>query len=130
MKWIVATLAMPLRRVPIARCCTVPLEIVDEIKREDADLKKWTGIPAQANNDIALNPHPRNHVMAKDIDTYIDKRSINANILANKVATRTLSTLLTFPLTLSHALRKIFPSPMSSLNVLVVGARAEASLPG
>lgn len=43
--------------------------------------------------------------------------------------TRKLTNVVTFPLTLAYGMRKIFSQPMSQVSVLLIGARAESTLP-
>eukprot|EP01031_Cornospumella_fuschlensis_P025844 gene25844-31212_t len=77
---------------------------------------------------IVKNP-PTGTIKTASMDTYINARSASAGQLVSESSQRILSSLLTFPLTLSHALTTLFPHPIPKLNVLVLGARSEAMLP-
>jgi hypothetical protein len=92
-------------------------------------------------------PADKRKVNSRDIVDYIHSRtdpsSTSEQIDSQQIAAfRVLSSLLTFPLTLAYGLNKLFSSDPSlassytnmmlkdrSINVLVLGARAESSLP-
>lgn len=81
-----------------------------------------------------LNSPPSSSIAASNMEEYIAKRiRLDKPLPENSPGFRLLSSLLTFPLTMSFGLRQVFEvSPISSRqskNVLVVGARAESSLP-
>ena len=56
--------------------------------------------------------------------------NVAISTLPSSSSLRKLTDVLTFPLTLAYGIRKIFNQPLSQANVLLVGARAESSLPG
>lgn len=62
---------------------------------------------------------------------YISQRLQLQAVADPERAKRLLSTLMTFPLTLSQAINSVYPPSFnkSSFNVVVIGARAESSLP-
>lgn len=76
---------------------------------------------------------PTNHLLSKSMHEHIIARGYENDIeeveISNESARRVLSSCLTFPLTLSYAYKLLFPMVPPKLNVLVVGARAESSLP-
>lgn len=67
----------------------------------------------------------------KSMSEYLTIRNAThaTNIQESKSALRFISSLLTFPLTLSYTAKKVFPYPIPNLRVLVIGARSEFSLP-
>lgn len=128
------------------------VEVVRKQAREDA---AWLGTEsAKTRIRLFYEQFPANgrKVNSRDIVDYIHSRtdpSLTNGIVATSeqidnhqlAAFRVLSSLLTFPLTLAYGLNKLFASPSlassypnmmlkdGSINVLILGARAESSLP-
>lgn len=81
-----------------------------------------------------LNSPPTTSIVSDNMEEYIAKR-VHSDIPVTNTSPgfRLLSSLLTFPLTMSYGLKNVFEvSPVfsrQSKNILVVGARAESSLP-
>ena len=64
----------------------------------------------------------------ESMEVFMKQRSFNG-WNSSPPATRMLSSLLTFPLTMAYAINKIFKNDKKKLNVLLLGARSESSLP-
>ncbi|RYH16986.1 hypothetical protein EON65_29290 [archaeon] len=82
----------------------------------------------QLMTHMVKNPPP-SALNSSSMDAYISARLASAGQPGSVLSHRILSSLLTFPLTLSHALSTLFPHPIPKLNIVVLGARSEASLP-
>jgi hypothetical protein len=63
-----------------------------------------------------------------DIEEYMRRRGFSGWD-SSPPATRMLTSLLTYPLTLAHGIETIYGSKRPNLNVLLLGARSESSLP-
>lgn len=76
---------------------------------------------------------PSNHLLSKSMHEHLVARGYENERgdcgTPNESARRVLSSCLTFPLTLTYAHKLLSPMVPPTLNVLVVGARAESSLP-
>lgn len=109
----------------------VNLSVV-EVEQHIQENKAWTASPEVKSIARFINTAPRGLVSAADMTQYIQKRGPQelAGVLSAP-AVRTLSALLTFPLTLAYGLSHIFPPrrDLKSVKILVVGARSESSLP-
>ena len=64
----------------------------------------------------------------RDIEEYMRRRDFSGWD-SSPPATRMLTSLLTYPLTLAHGIEMIYGSRRTNLNVLLLGARSESSLP-
>lgn len=60
-----------------------------------------------------------------DMKSYLQKRRVCSE---NSAAARFLSSLTTFPLTLSYGIDKIFHAQRPEISILIVGARSEVSV--
>jgi hypothetical protein len=103
--------------------------IEQEISEESKLDEKWVSSMEGMNlMRQFLASRPKNHVLKSDLEGYLLERGLQS---PSATTVRSMSSLLTFPLSLGYGLRRIFPQPTSSnLSVLVVGARSESSLPG
>ena len=106
--------------------------------------KQWVASP-EARHTVSnyfKNPIPKSQLESNDMAEYIAQRDVNRShlnppctaqsIVSQSTAPlRSLSSLLTFPLTMSYALGKVRNAlgPLSCFRVLIVGARSESSLP-
>lgn len=93
---------------------------------KSAEAKETFSFLSQSSNDETKYPR----IIADNMTSYITKR---LNRVPGHHELRVLSDLLTFPLSLSMAVQSMLPAPfvqeVEELNILVVGARAESSLP-
>jgi hypothetical protein len=127
------------------------LSFEDEVKLIERNLQKdkaWSLTPAakEALQEGQKVPMPLNGVAGADrmnMQTYLRERGfLKAAADPDSSAFRTLSAAVTFPLTLAYAVNRIFGQGGSQegmteimemhkrpLKILVVGARAESSLP-
>ena len=78
-------------------------------------------------------PQPSQHIISPSMESYLTSygylNSFESSSISSLIGLGALSALHTYPLTLSLAIEKILPSPVNDLSVLVLGARAESSLP-
>lgn len=128
------------------------VEVIRKQAREDATWLCTESGKTRIRLFYEQFPADKRKVNSRDIVDYIHSRtdpSSTTGIVATSeqidsqqlAAFRVLSSLLTFPLTLAFGLNKLFASPSlsssypnmmlkdRSINVLVLGARAESSLP-
>lgn len=102
---------------------------VSEVEQHIKENKEWaSGADARLITKF-VEKLPEKAIDASDMEEYISLRG--GQYAWPPPAIRTLSALLTFPLTLSYGLSQIFPAEhkVEALNILVVGARSESSLP-
>ena len=129
------------RKAPFdLRNCFIVRNISSDAKNEiDADENKsrmWMNSPEGRSQMVKLVSHslPEHHILPVDMNDYIQQRYGSVSS-CNSSEVRILSSLLTFPLTLSLGINQVFgvvpkyPGKLFDLNVLVVGARSEATLP-
>lgn len=80
-----------------------------------------------------LNSSMKNPSTANNMNEYIQLKLLGTDSATVPLsATRIISSMLTFPLTTSYCLKLLFPDlkfPSSPVNISVVGARSESSLP-
>ena len=95
----------------------------DRNKNENSAFSEYLsgGIPRDIHDDHLAQNVPQN-VLDNVPQNVLDN-------VPNESARRVLSSCLTFPLTLTYAHKLLFPLLPPKLNVLIVGARAESSLP-
>ena len=105
----------------------------DDIKRFENEIirdKLW--LKDQNNTNILNNEYKKEcHISTNSFNEYISKRGFsNENNLS---ALNVLSSILTYPLSISYCINKIFHlyknSTKKNLNILIIGARSESSLP-
>lgn len=106
----------------------------DDIKNIENEIirdKLWIKEP---NNTNILNTEYKkeSHIVTTNFKEYISNRGFN-NIENNSSAINILSSILTYPLSISYSINKIFHlyknSTKKNLNILIIGARSESSLP-
>lgn len=100
-------------------------EDVQEVKREEEEHQLWLRSPDARKCMENLMKTPLVSQNAKFIGEYISLRS---KIALEAPGKRMVSSLLSAPLSLGYALKKVQECP-EELKVLVIGARAEATLP-
>ncbi len=106
----------------------------DDIKNVENDIirdKLWMKEPN--NTNILNNEYKKEfHITTTSFNEYISKRGFNT-IENNSPAMNILSSILTYPLSISYSINKIFHlyknSTKKNLNILIIGARSESSLP-
>ena len=125
------------------RCCHIALrELHDFINYEEVESQVQKELNAdndwikslRAMQTMKLGRHePSNHLLSQCMHEHIIARGYENHIgdieIPDESARRVLSSCLTFPLTMSYAYKLLLPMVPPRLNVLVVGARAESSLP-
>ena len=101
----------------------------EDVEQHIKENKEWASGPDRLQITKFVEANPTASVKAADMTEYINVRG--GRSAWDPPAMRALSSLLTFPLTLAYGLSKIFPEEhkIETLNVLVVGARSESSLP-
>lgn len=105
---------------------------VSEVEKHILENKEWTASPEVKSISRFVANVPRSLISASDMMQYIHNRGPGElTRVLSPPAIRTLSALLTFPLTLAYGLSHIFPPrrDLKSIKILVVGARSESSLP-
>lgn len=123
----------------LRRCFIRNIHPSDAKTKIDADEKKdrtWINSPQGRSQMMKLVNHspPMQHILPVDMNDYIQQR-YGIISSSDSLENRILSSLLTFPLSLSLGINQIFgvipkfPLKLFDLNVLVVGARSEATLP-
>lgn len=103
-----------------------------EITKHLAENKEWAASSDARSLLRFAEVIPTQQIDAGDILEYIHKRVDAApQVPLSAPTVRALSAVLTFPLTMSYALSLLFPAhhQRDRLNILVVGARSESSLP-
>lgn len=102
-----------------------PSDVEQHIKEN----KEWASGPDRLQITKFVETNPTEPIKAVDMSEYINLRGGRSSW--SPPAMRALSSLLTFPLSLAYGLSRIFPEEhkIESLNILVVGARSESSLP-
>ena len=102
---------------------------LSKVEQDIKEHKVWASGPEARLIPKFVENLPHSTINAGDIENYIDTRG--EKYTWSPPALRTLSALLTFPLTLGYGLSQIFPPELDieTLNILVVGARSESSLP-
>ncbi len=103
-------------------------EINAQFQSDSAWIKSAQGKLAMAEFLRTVDVSMVQNMPQRDLDSSVLRRLPTAS----PEAVRMLSTMLCFPLTLGQAVDELFPSgheALSRLNVLIVGARAESSLP-
>lgn len=107
-----------------------------EIDEDENKSRMWMNSPQGRSQMVKLVSHslPEHHILPVDMNDYIQQRYGSVSC-CNSSEVRILSSLLTFPLTMSLGINQVFgvvpkyPGKLFDLNVLVVGARSEATLP-
>jgi hypothetical protein len=102
--------------------------IEEEIEKELVEDNKWIKSDAALQTMRLGRDAPVKYTASEDMHQHIIARGYAAGTHCES-SRRVLSSCLTFPLTLSYAHHLLFPALSSKMNVLVVGARAESSLP-
>lgn len=100
-----------------------------EIEKETELDRKWISSENSAQTMKLGNHEPASYNESKDMNEHIIARGYESSDIQNESSRRVLSSLLSFPLTLAYAHKLLFPAVPSKVNVLIVGARAESSLP-
>ena len=104
------------------------LQVDRNMKEEAAWFEEKKGRPAQHGSSLL----PSAHFKATSMQDYFTARGFDNNGQANnqsEAAAKVYSNILTGPLTLAYAHKLLYPSLPSKLKVLIIGARAESSLP-
>lgn len=104
---------------------------VAEIEQHIKENKEWTASPEVRSITTFVSLPQKTLVRAADMMQFIKNRGQDSTRELSPPAIRTLSALLTFPLTLAYGLSKIFPPrrDLKSIRMLIIGARSESSLP-
>lgn len=103
---------------------------LQKVEQEIGVDKLWmTSIDVKKCLQHSLTKQPSKHIIASDITNYLLLRGYSSSEGPNSSAVRVLSSIHTFPLSLSYGIRKIYQFPMTHLSVLMIGARSESSLP-
>ena len=138
--------SLPFALYAASQClCASSLSLEAEIAaiREDLAVDKAWSLTAAAKEALGAGSMNSKPVEARDMATYMQERGFKqAAEDQRSSAYRTLSAAMTFPLSLSYGVNRIFAKggPLGGmsefiemerrpLRVLVVGARAESSLP-
>jgi splicing suppressor protein 51 len=99
-----------------------------EIEKEHEIDRIWSK-SAAALDILKQGNIPSDTVHSRNFEDYLKSRGF-ASALNDESALRTLSSVMTFPLTLGYACNLIFRGfPRRETKILVLGARAESSLP-
>ena len=101
----------------------------EEIEREQVEDNEWIKSDAAVRTMRLGRDEPLKFTASEDMHRHIISRGYESAGIHSESSRRVLSSCLTFPLTLSYAHQLLFPAISSKMNVLVVGARAESSLP-
>lgn len=101
----------------------------EEIEKELVQDNKWIKSDAALQIMRLGRNEPVKYTASEDMQQHIIARGYESAGTHCESSRRVLSSCLTFPLTLSYAHQLLFPALSSKMNVLVVGARAESSLP-
>jgi len=113
-----------------------------EIKSNLEEDKKWA-TSKESSSIIKLGLEPNSIIKCNNIHEYINSRGFFEDVLlkssslsssssllsSSSPSFRFMTALLTFPLTLSYVLNNININNTKNINVLVLGARSESSLP-
>jgi hypothetical protein len=103
--------------------------IEEEIEKEFIEDNKWIKSDDALRTMRLGRDVPVKYTASEDMHEHIIARGYESAGPICESSRRVLSSCLTFPLTLSYAHQLLFPALSSKMNVLVVGARAESSLP-
>jgi hypothetical protein len=103
--------------------------IEEEIEKEFIEDNKWIKSDDALRTMRLGRDVPLKYTASEDMHEHIIARGYESAGTNCESSRRVLSSCLTFPLTLSYAHQLLFPALSSKMNVLVVGARAESSLP-
>lgn len=101
----------------------------EEIEKELVQDNKWIKSDAALQIMRLGRNEPVKYTASANMHQHIIARGYESAGTHCESSRRVLSSCLTFPLTLSYAHQLLFPALSSKMNVLVVGARAESSLP-
>ena len=115
-----------------------PAGFIDHIDHEviEAEIERNVEVDAKwLKSELAVHSlnlgavEPQSYKLSSDIQQYMISRGYESTDNHNESSRRVISSCLTFPLSLTYAHKTLFPAVPSKINVLVVGARAESSLP-
>lgn len=103
-----------------------------EVIKQSVEYKPWAQTPNARIVAGLASKIPSEQIDSGDILEYVHGRvDKEQQILSCPITIRSLAGLLSYPLTMAYALSLLFPSHYGreSVNILIVGARAESSLP-
>ena len=107
----------------------MPPAMLEELITKEHETDKIWSKSAAALKILKQGQEPSGYLPFKNFKEHLTGRGF-ADALQDESAMRTLSSCLTFPLTLAYAFNLIFrDSPRHETKVLILGARAESSLP-
>ena len=105
-------------------------EVIEaEVEREMEADGKWLKSEFAVKSLKLGTVEPRTYKLSNDIQQHMISRGYESTDSHNESSRRVISSCMTFPLTLTYAHKTLFPAVPSKINVLVIGARAESSLP-
>ena len=107
----------------------MPPAMLEELITKEHETDKIWSKSAAALKILSQGQEPNGYLPFKNFKEHLTGRGY-VDALKDESAMRTLSSCLTFPLTLAYAFNLIFrDSPRHETKVLVLGARAESNLP-
>ena len=100
-----------------------------EIEKELAADELWIKSDTARQAMKLGRKEPTQHTESLEMGHHIIARNYESADKRDDSCRRVISSCLTFPLTLGYAHKLLFPSVPSRPNILIIGARAESSLP-
>eukprot|EP01041_Mallomonas_annulata_P011329 gene11329-23713_t len=103
-------------------------EEISKIKIENEEDRSWIKAGDAQKQISACKVIPSDYICESNLISYLNRRGYSS-VLNTPQAVRTLSSLFTFPTTLSFGLNNIFRGHREEVSITIIGARAEHSLP-